>query len=416
MGFFKFLKRQNPNPKAKPYPVKTRYVNISKGYSGKDTTSFATIDRIASELAMLSYGIYDAKTHKKIDKHPLYAVLKQPNLEDLHFNFFYQTVVDYFNGGVFWLKGYGTEHQVVSLFRLASAEVTVSRDINTNTRLFSYHGKKYTDKDIIYIPSRFDYSTLYGGSSIFKAASGAFDTAQKLDSFTNSSFDKGISGKRLVIDISGAIADATDEQIDELRNKYEATYAGPDNAGKPLFKKKGVEYSEIGQNTDNRAATLIENREFQEHEIAKLFGFPGELLSGKSAGVDIENLFILLSEFAIKPIATQLQEAINLLLEDNCYFEFNYNGMLKVSLTKRIEAYAKQINNGLLSPNEARAKENMSPIEAGDNWFIPANFMPLNKETIEAYMAKQKLTAKGLNNSPNNDNSDQHSPAGDDKQ
>jgi hypothetical protein len=139
------------------------------------------------------------------------------------------------------------------------------------------------------------------------------------------------------------------------------------------------------------------------------------LLTGKSANLDIENLFTLLTEFAIKPLAIQLQESINLLIEDNCYFKFNFHGLLKVALSKRVDAYAKQIGNGILSPNEVREKENLPPIEAGDNFFMPANLIPLNNETINAYMAKQKLTAQGLNGK-GGDDSDQHSPAGDDKQ
>ena len=67
MGFFNFFKRQKPNPKAKPYPARTiGYTgHASKAITGKDTTSFATIDRIASEIAMLSYGIYNSKTKRK---------------------------------------------------------------------------------------------------------------------------------------------------------------------------------------------------------------------------------------------------------------------------------------------------------------------------------------------------------------
>ena len=355
MGFFSIFKRSNPNPKAQERPQDLRdFRHASAKLTGRDSTSFATIDRIAGEFAGLSYGIYNKRTNKEVSNHPLYAVLARPNMEDLHFNFFYQSIVDYYNGGILWKRGLGTEGQLVSLFRLSPSEVTVTRDQFTRERIFLHNGHRYTDEDVLYIPSRFDYSTINGGSSIFKAANAAFDTAHKLDNYTNSAFDKGISGKRLVIDISNALPDATKEQIDELRSDYPATYAGPENAGKPLFKKKGMEYSEIGQNADNRAATLIENREFQEHEIANIFAFPGELLTGKSANLDIENLFTLLTEFAIKPLAIQLQESINLLIEDNCYFKFNFHGLLKVALSKRVDAYAKQIGNGILSPNEVR--------------------------------------------------------------
>lgn len=411
MNIFNFLKRNKPNQKAKNRPQFVRdYSHASISLTGSDSTSFTAIDRIASEFASLSYGIYKRRSKEKVDNHPLYAVLRQPNLEELHFNFFYQSIVDYFNGGIYWLKGYGSENQLVSLFRLNPHEVTNTRDQITRQRIYLYNGKRFTDNDLLYIPSRFNYSTLFGGASIFKASQSAFDTANKLENYTNSSFDKGINGKRLIIDITQGYPDATKEQIEELRNDYEATYAGPENSGKPLFKKKGIEYSEIGQNTDNRAATLIENRQFQEKEIAKIFGFPSELLSGSSANLDIENLFILLTEFAIKPLAQQIEESINLLIEDNCYFEFNYNGLLKVSLSNRVDAYIKQIQSGLLSVNEARRKENNPPIEAGDTHFMPSNLMPLNDDTVQAYMAGQKQKMQ-----ESNIGGDEHFQGGDDK-
>ena len=106
MGFFSFLKRTNPNPKAQERPRDiSDYRHASAKLTGRDSTSFATIDRIASEFAGLSYGIYNKRTNKEISNHPLYAVLARPNLEDLHFNFFYQSIVDYYNGGIMWKKG-----------------------------------------------------------------------------------------------------------------------------------------------------------------------------------------------------------------------------------------------------------------------------------------------------------------------
>jgi hypothetical protein len=39
----------------------------------------------------------------------------------------------------------------------------------------------------------------------------------------------------------------------------------------------------------------------------------------------------------------------------------------------RYEAYSLGINAGILTPNEARAKENMNPIEGGDEMRLPLN-------------------------------------------
>ena len=418
MGIFSFITKRRANTRAESRPRIARDYTTAPGafYSATDSTAFACMDRIANEIAMLNFGVFSSRTKQKVPNHPLLTLLRDPNLEEGHQLFFYQSVMDYFSGGVFWLKGRATGGQVVSLFRLSPAEAVRKRNPETNAREYLYRGKVYTDRDILFIPSRFNYSTLSGGTSIFQALRGTFNLSEELDRFTFNSFKNGMGGKRTVIDIGQALPDATQDEVESIRNRFVMDYSGVENAGKPLVKKKGIEYEVMDTGSgDNRGAELSEQRRFQEHEMAKIFNVPDALLTGGAEGFDLETVFTLFCEFALKPIATQFQESINTLIADDAhFFEFDYNGILKVSLSKRVDAYIKQINNGLLSPDEARRKENMGSIEAGDTFFMPANLMPLNKETVNAYMAKQKLAAQGLNGNPLAD--DQHSPAGDDKQ
>ncbi len=416
MGFFNFAKivQRLKNKRAKNPPRIVRdYTSGNTSLVAQDSTAFACIDKIASSFAMLNYAVYDVHTRQKCPRAHIMNVLREPNLEERHFNFFYQSAVDYFNGGCYWLK-FLDGAEIVSLFRLAPHEVTERRNELSREREYLYNGKVYSSREVLFIPSRFGYSTLRGGQSIFKAASSVFDTAQDLEEYTQSAFSNGTIGRRLVIDVQGAFPNITEEQAAELRNSFAASYGGAANAGKPLLKKKGFEFSELGTNVDNRSQELLKNREFQEHEIAKVFGIPEGILK-TTADTNLENTFTVFNEFALRPLALQFQEAINSMLdEDRHYFEFDFNGVMKVSLASRIDAYIKQINNGLLSPNEARLKENLPPIEAGDTHFMPANMMPLNDETIAAYMAKQKNEAAEAMN-PTDPNA-QHFAGGDDKQ
>lgn len=413
MELFGFLRRRLKNRRAQNPPREARdYTSGNAQLVADDSTAFACIDKIASSFASLNYAVYDLRTRQKAQGSRLMRVLREPNLEERHFNFFYQSAVDYFSGACYWLKA-TAGGEVVSLFRLPPAEVSARRNERTREKEFLYNGQVYTARDVLFIPSRFGYSTLRGGQSIFSAARSVFDTAQDLESYTQAAFTNGSLGRRLVIDVQGAFPNITESQAEELRASFAASYGGAANAGKPLLKKKGFEFSEIGESQDNRAAELLENRRFQEHEISKVFGIPEGILSAGEPG-DLESAFALYSEFAVRPLATQFQEAISSLLdEERQYFEFDYNGIMKVSLSTRIDAYSKQIASGLLSPNEARQKENMAPIEAGDTYFMPANMMPLNDETIVAYMAKQKKEAEGLDSMGP---SAQHFAGGDDKQ
>lgn len=410
MSIFKF----NRNKKAAERPsVLKNFSPVSAPLISNDTSSFAVMDKIASEVALLSYGIYKGTgaSRQKLDRHYLIDVLKQPSLDEGHYNFFYQTVIDYFNGGAFWYKVKDTGGTVVSLFRLNPASTRVSRDPVTNRRTFLTNGNTYTSDEVVYIPGRWNYSTLSGGSSIFNAAKGTFETSRNLKRFTDGSFTNGINGQRLVVDITNALPEgATEKQVEELKANFEASYGGVENSGKSLFKKKGFDFSTIGTAMDNKGAALIENREFQASEVKDVFGFPEKF-------DNLENFFVWLDEFGIRPIATQIEEAINSLKVrgDDAYFEFNYNSLLKVSLTQRIDAYTKQLGSGQLSINEIRAKENLPPVEEGDTIFVPVNYMPWNRETKEAYMAKQKLAIQQMQSDPT-DTETQHIPQGDDKQ
>jgi phage portal protein BeeE len=129
---------------------------------------------------------------------------------------------------------------------------------------------------------------------------------------------------------------------------------------------------------------------------------------------NIESLYTIFIENAIRPLATQFEQSINKLIPfgEPIYFEYSYNSLLKTSLQTRIDTYVKQLNNGVLTHNEVRRKENLPETneDSGDTLFIPANLMPLKDDVISAYMSGAQLKLQELENKE-----DQHSAIGDDK-
>jgi HK97 family phage portal protein len=345
----------------------------------------------------------------------LYDLINNPNLDDSKFLFMYSSVRDYFcSGNVYWYK-FDINGGIVALYRINPNKVRVTRN-SFNQKIFQYNGNEYDSGNILHIPSRFGFDSLIG-KSIFSECNDVFKLSSEIDEFINNSFNNSI-GNRLVIDITKEYPNASEEQIQQIKNKFQQNYSGIKNAGKPLVKTGKIDYGKIETDyKDNKANQLVENREFQEKEIAKLFGIPLPLLKGTET-TNIESLYILFIENAIHPVATQFEQSINKLipLEDRSkiYFEYSYNSLLKTSIQTRIDVYAKQLNNGMLSPNEIRRKENLPEIEAGDNHFLPANMMPLTDDIVKAYMANAKTKIQQLNtDSPNTKGN--HSNIGDDK-
>jgi HK97 family phage portal protein len=405
MGLFKFFKRSKKN--VLEYILKPFY-SSSDVVAGSDSTTFAAMDLICSTFASLPGFFYDRATRQAVKEHHLYEVIRNPNSDETRYLFFYCCAKDYFNGNVYLYK-YEREDELVSLFRLNPASVMIRRDTITNQKLFSYGGQEYTSDTILHIPSRWSYDGLKG-HSIVDECRRIFNNAAELDDYINNSFNNSI-GNRLVIDITKRYPNANQEQVDELKRIFIQNYSGVRNAGVPLIKHGNMEYSAIQTDLkDNRANQLVENRTFQEREIAKLFGVPLALLNGNKTG-DLEAIYTFFIENAIRPLATSFEQAINQLIphqdREYIYFEYSYNGLLKTSIQAKIDAYTKQITNGILSVNEVRRMENLPGVEAGDYHFIPANLMPLREDVITAYMAKAKETQLNID--------DDHPTQGDDK-
>jgi HK97 family phage portal protein len=412
MGLFNIFKRKNERAQT----IQKIFSHSSDIIIGRDSTSFAAMDLICSSFANLSGSFFNKRTKQAIKDHNLYDLISYPNFDENKFQFFYNSAIDYFNGNVYWYK-YDIDGEIVSLFRLNPNQVTVRRDLS-NHKVYCYNGIEYDYRKILHIPSRYGYDGLIG-KSIFSQCNKIFANTAEIDDYVNNSFNNSI-GNRLVIDITKEYPNATEEQIQQLKNKFLQNYTGIKNAGKPLIKSGKIDYDKIETDfKDNKANQLIENRQFQEKEVAKLFGVPLPLLNG-SETTNIESLYTIFIENAIRPLATSFEQAINRLVpideRNSVYFEYSYNSLLKTSLQTRIDTYAKQLTNGILTPNEVRRKENLPEIKerAGDTLFMQANLMPIRDEVVDAYMASAKLKQEELNTeSPATEG--EHSNIGDDK-
>jgi len=400
MNIFKRLFRNfNRNARTKPRIIRD-YISPVDVSTQKESTSFASIDMIANAVASLGYGVYSADTHEKIKTHWLSNLIFEPNLEETHTLFLSQCVRDYFAGNVFLFKARNELNEIVSLFRLNPCNVFVSRDLATNRKVYTYNGQRYTDNEILHIPSKYGYDGLRG-HSIFTELSDTFRTAEKLNYYTANSFDNSL-GERLIIDITDAFPDADDDTIEKVRDSYIDRYSGVKNAGKPIVKHGGIKFETIKTGTnDNKAQELAQNREFQNEQIAQIFHIPIDFLNG-SAPQNIESSYTILTTQAVEPIATAFEEAFNRLLSEDerfeCFFEFNYSSLMKTSLITRIDAYSKQLTTGQLVLDEVRQMENhrVYGTEAANTPLVASNLMPARDDIFNAYMAKAKETASKM--------------------
>jgi HK97 family phage portal protein len=136
-------------------------------------------------------------------------------------------------------------------------------------------------------------------------------------------------------------------------------------------------------------AQFLSTREFQLEELARFWRIPLVLLQSMtkstSWGTGVEQLMIGFASYTLAPLAASLEEELSLkLLSDEerssgVFVRVSVDGIARGDATSRAGFYASGIQNGWLLPNEARAREDLNPIEGGDAPPPPRGAAPPNE-------------------------------------
>lgn len=200
----------------------------------------------------------------------------------------------------------------------------------------------------------------YGGN-VFGGAMSADESAGKV-------FAGGMSASGFLTHKNGVLKP---EQREKLRKSLDA-FTGSKNAGKVMVLEAGLEYQGITLNPE--AAQLLETRQFSVEEVCRWFRVPpymiGHLSKTSSWGSSIEGQQLNFLTNTLRPLLVNIEQSIAQSLlapteRDDYYAEFAVEGLLRGDSAARAEYYASALNNGWMSRDEVRQKENLPPIEGG---------------------------------------------------
>jgi HK97 family phage portal protein len=245
--------------------------------------------------------------------------------------------------------------------------------------VFRYRGENLTRAEILHIPALDTSDGLCGVSPISRlrdTVGMALATQQQAARFMANDATPPIALK------SPGKLDET--QMNNLRSQWVARQGGH-NRGKPAVLQGGLEIQQIGFNA--RDTQLLESREFDVQEIARIFRVPKELINGSGAsswGSGIDSLIEGFVKFTIAPLCVHWEEMLNLTLltereqEEGYYFAFNLDALLRGNLKARAEALKIMRENGIISANEWRRLEELNdlPDTIGDVYLQPLNYVP----------------------------------------
>ena len=167
-----------------------------------------------------------------------------------------------------------------------------------------------------------------------------------------------------------------------LARALEARHQGADRAHRLLLLENGLTYTptSIGP----RDAQFAELREQEVREIARYFKIPPVMIGDLSRATwsNYEQAQGQYYTQAIRPWLVRIEQELNRTLisslERNVqFFEHSVEGFLRSSSQERAGFYSVLLDRGVITINEARRLENLSPIEGGDTPRVPMNTEPL---------------------------------------
>ena len=151
----------------------------------------------------------------------------------------------------------------------------------------------------------------------------------------------------------------------------------------------------------NKDAQFLELYQFTQEQICKIFRVPphmiGDLRRATFSNIEHQSLEFL--NYTLSPYLTAFEQAVwsDLLTEEeqrSFYAMFDTTEFDRGDRASRFSAYATGIQNGILSPNECRAREDLPPREGGDEYLTPLNMQPSGTNPSEEYKKQQEEKAK----------------------
>ncbi|MFT7880704.1 MAG: phage portal protein [Sulfurimonas sp.] len=349
------------------------------------TTVFACNRVIAETISSISLDVYeriDGGKIKAVD-HPLYQLLKyspNPNITSVMWR---EMIVSALNtrGNHYTQIIKNGNQDIKGLYPLATdnmkPEQTKSGKIvykyNTGSKKI-----KVPAHEILHIrglPSEDGFT----GMSPIEMNRKALQLGATTQEFGINFFNRGANA-------SGAFSkdgELGEKAYKRLKNDISENYAGVHNSGKPLLLEGGLKFERIS--IPNNDAQFLETRKYQKEEIASIYRVPMHMINSLENATfsNIEHQSLEFVQFTILPTVKRIEQALNtqLLTEEDrkkYVIKFNVDSLLRGDFETRTSGYKTLIQNGVMSVNEARALENMNPVDGGDK-----RFMQLNMTTIE---------------------------------
>lgn len=339
----------------------------------KNVVGYKCVSMLARSASSVKLMIYDKKTNKKIENHPLELLLNNPNPTQNGYEFFESLYSYKLLSGNTYIQAILLDKNIFKnpkeLFILRPDRMTIIIDNNSsipyaykykvnNSEKIFYVDKISGNAEILHIKNFNPINDWYGLSPI-EAASYSIDQHNEASKWNQSMLQNGArpSGALIVKGNGDDSAFLTDEQFTRLKKQLNEEFAGTENAGKPLLLEGGLEWMEMSLSPSEM--NFLEMKNSCARDIALAFGVPSQLLGipGDNTYSNLTEARLSMWEETIIPMIDNVVDALNKWLipmfNDNIALYYDKDKI--TALYSRQESYWNKIANAnFLNDNEKK--------------------------------------------------------------
>jgi len=179
--------------------------------------------------------------------------------------------------------------------------------------------------------------------------------------------------------------DMTTGQLADLRQQIEED-KGARRAHRPRILTNGMKY--VSDTIPPQDAEYLEGRKHTDRQMAAMFLVPPHKVgieTGSTSFASREQAAIEAVIDCLMPWVLRMEQESNMKLltererANGQFTKMNLDGQLRGDTKTRSEGYKVKIRAGVMTPNEARAMENMDSLPAGDDLLVARDIVQLDK-------------------------------------
>jgi HK97 family phage portal protein len=348
----------------------------------------ACVELLSQTLATVPLMTYERleRGKQRAVNHPLWPLLHdQPNPELDSFHFREAAMFHLLMWGNFYAEivrnGRG---EITALWPLLPWNMMVFRDYVDRELIYRYiipGGSQVDFKpwQILHVAG-FGYDGLVGFSPIQMMMRDTLSIGQSLQEHAGRFFSQGASLNGVIEHPKTLSTEAKKGLKEDIRENY----SGLSRSQRIMVLDEGMKYQQASVPPDQ--AQFLESRKFSIGEIARIFHVPPHLVGDleKATFSNIEQQGIEFVVHTMMPWFARWEAAIltrcmTPMEQKRFYVEFLADGLLRGDMKSRYDSYAVGRNNGWMSVNEIRERENMNPVDGGDEYLRPLNMVPVGK-------------------------------------